>query len=445
MVCLRRLSVAVLLLIVAIWSAAVSAAEDKESRAAWKPIQAQLRGRLTTERVDAVRKLRTFPPLEAAKLVVQLGLGDRTPEVRRAAYETLLTWSEDAEVCRFLLTILDKYIRRKADASVLAPLIGVLLACDLPEIEGDVLKSLDALTAKPVGTVTVLAVADELGKQADRLALRLLKKMPRLQCFADSFACRRAIVRAMARVPGPQAVDALLELLPKLDGEVRGDLVRHLTQLTGQAHGSDNEAWLRWWKEHRGEFEQPAASGTIQLKEMVVQGSPNYYGLPLYAKRIVFVLDISGSMEGSRLEAAKRELIQAIASLPEDVSFSIIVYHDRVVSWQRYLVRATADAKKNATQFARRLMAGAHTATYDALESAMRFDVEAIYLLTDGEPTAGKIVATSEIVAAVVRSNAVRRISVYTIGIGVGEPGGVFDVFLKSLAENNFGQYRRVD
>ena len=147
-------------------------------------------------------------------------------------------------------------------------------------------------------------------------------------------------------MPGPQAIDALLELLPKLDGEVRGDVVRHLTQATGQAHGTDIAAWVRWWKEHRAEFEQAAANGSTWLKEIVIRDVPSYYGLPLYAQRLVFVLDMSGSMDGSRLEAAKRELTHAIAGLPEDVSFSIVVYNYRVIAWQRNLVAPTPRRRK---------------------------------------------------------------------------------------------------
>ena len=75
----------------------------------------------------------------------------------------------------------------------------------------------------------------------------------------------------------------------------------------------------------------------------------------------------------------------------------------------------------------------------------MRFDAEAIFLLTDGQPTAGKIVSPTEIVAAIVRENFARRMSVYTIGIDAGQPGSDFDSFLRNLAETNFGEYRRVE
>ena len=73
------------------------------------------------------------------------------------------------------------------------------------------------------------------------------------------------------------------------------------------------------------------------------------------------------------------------------------------------------------------------------------FDTEAIYFLSDGAPTAGKIVAPADIVAAIAAQNRIRRISVYTVGIGAGFPGSPLDAFLKALAERNLGVYRRID
>ena len=91
------------------------------------------------------------------------------------------------------------------------------------------------------------------------------------------------------------------------------------------------------------------------------------------------------------------------------------------------------------------LYAGGHTAAYDALDAAFRFDAEAVYFLSDGAPNAGKIASPAAIVAAVTQTNRTRRISIYTIGIAPGEPGGPLDMFVKTLAEQNFGVYRRVD
>jgi hypothetical protein len=86
-----------------------------------------------------------------------------------------------------------------------------------------------------------------------------------------------------------------------------------------------------------------------------------------------------------------------------------------------------------------------NTASYDAVETALSFDTEAIYFLSDGAPHGGKIAAPVDIVAAISAINRSRRVSIYTIGIGAGIPGGPLDLFLKTLAEQNFGLYRRID
>jgi Ca-activated chloride channel family protein len=171
----------------------------------------------------------------------------------------------------------------------------------------------------------------------------------------------------------------------------------------------------------------------------------NYYGLPLYAERLLFVLDTSGSMSGERLLAAKRELVRAINGLPEHVHFGVVIYNDRVDRWQKELQPADAKNKRSALAFIDGQGAHSRTASYDALEAGLAFDTEAIYFLSDGAPTAGKIVAPVDILAAIQQVNKARRVSIYTIGIAPGFSGSVTDTFLKTLAEQNFGQYRRID
>jgi Ca-activated chloride channel family protein len=165
----------------------------------------------------------------------------------------------------------------------------------------------------------------------------------------------------------------------------------------------------------------------------------------VFAERLVFVLDTSGSMTGQRIMAAKRELIKAIGNLSERASFGIVVFNSSVSVWQKQLVPATQKAKHAAIAYVSSQGTAANTASYDALEAAFNFDTEAIYFLSDGAPHGGKIPAPVDIVAAITAINRVRRVSVYTIGIGVGFAGGPLDLFLKTLAEQNLGLYRRVD
>ncbi|MGO8747208.1 MAG: VWA domain-containing protein [Thermoguttaceae bacterium] len=447
-----------------------AADEETEQPAVRRAVQQAIHHRLPAKRAEAFRRLKDFPPQEAAKLIVQSGLTDRQSEVRRAAYETLKTFHGNEEVDRYLLKALEKQMRSQADATAAAPLIAVLLASDSKEIRDDLFGQLDKWLAKSKNNAAALiAVADELGAQADdEQSLPLLLRLTKLACFSDLFAFRRAVVQAITHVKEPQVIGILIQLLPSMKGEVCGDIVRHLAQATGQPEGNSVESWQAWWKTHKDKFELPAELAKpliphgprdgpdgvrpgeppvqgMKPLEGLVAGTPSYYGMSIHARRMVFVIDISGSMHGARITTAKHELMGAINALPADAEFSMIAFNHVVNVWQPYLVRATPANKQTALRFVVYLNPGGRTAAYDALEAALRLDVEAIYFLTDGEPTDGKIVAPSMIVAAVSRINRNRRISIYSIGIAPGVPGGPLELFLKTLSEQNYGLYRRVD
>jgi hypothetical protein len=258
------------------------------------------------------------------------------------------------------------------------------------------------------------------------------------------FSFRRAVVQALVRIRQPQAVELLIDLLATDRGEVRADTIAYLVEISGQTLGADEKAWRDWWLANKKEFKFPAAAARSANRDAAA-GVATYYGLPLYAQRLVFVLDTSGSMAGARLEAAKRELVSAIEALPDYAEFGIVAFNSRVDAWQKQLVPATLAAKKGAARYVAAQKAEATTASYDALEAAFRFDAEAIYFLSDGAPHGGKIATPGDIIDAITAMNRSRRVSIYTIGIGPGAPGGPLDSFLDQLAQKNFGAYRRVD
>lgn len=419
--------------------------DSKESRAAKRAVQVQLRSRFTLDRTAAVRRIADFPAMEGSRLILQVGLSDPEPEVRRAAYETLLTWKDDREVCNHLLKSLEKDIRGKNGPSAATPILAVLLASELPEIQRHLSKFLENSLAKSKdGIFLVGAVIDQLGMQGDAAALAPLQRLLQQKCILETFACRRAVIQAMIRIRKPETITALIGLLPRLDGEVRGDVVRHFEEISGQQLGTDAKAWQAWWKEKADGFEFPANPGGLPL-EGVTPGVASYYGLALYAKRIVFVIDTSASMAGRRLLAAKRELTAAVNGLPNDVEVGIVAFQSQVTMWRPTLVPATPAAKQDANYYIYNLVAGGKTATYDALDKAFHLDPEAVYLLSDGEPTLGRIVAPAGIVHSVTSANRSRRISINTIGIAPGPPGSPMELFMKTLADQNFGRFRRVD
>ena len=153
-------------------------------------------------------------------------LSDPEIEVRRAAYDTLLYWKENPEVCLFLLKVLEQSAgSKKNDVPVVAALVAVLLASDLPETQRDLGKFLDDYGVKNQdGAAVLIQVADELGNR--ETSRHCVGAFGSANCFAASFACRRAVIQAMTPVCRPQAIEALIALLPDVDGEARGDIVR---------------------------------------------------------------------------------------------------------------------------------------------------------------------------------------------------------------------------
>ena len=104
--------------------------------------------------------------------------------------------------------------------------------------------------------------------------------------------------------------------------------------------------------------------------------------------------------------------------------------------WQPKLVPATSENREIACRFVYAQELGPQTASYDALEAALTFDAEAIYFLTDGAPFGGKVTQPVQIVTLITKLNRLRRMTINSIGIGVGANGNVFDAFLKALADS---------
>jgi len=440
----RRILLAAMLIGVVPWPAP-AAEENKEDRAELRIAQRQLRSPDETQRVEGIQRLRTMPGAEAAKIIVPAGLVDSAPGVRRAAYHAMLAWKDDPQVSAFLLGVLKRESRaKKKGLSCVVPLVMILLASESTDTQRDLTKLLDAFAAIPENVARLIDAADELGKLADDVSLLSLRRMTELKCFSSVFGVRRAVVQAMILVRRPKAIEALIDLLPKTDGEVRGDIRRYLVAVAGQIAGADDKVWSSWWKKHKEDFQFPPRDSK-PLSAEAVPGTPSYYGLPIQARRIVFVIDISGSMRGPRLEAARRELNATIDKLPDATSLNIVAFSDRTVVWRKTLAPATPQTKQAAERFVYLLRAGGRTAAYDALDAAFRFDTEAIYFLSDGAPNAGTIPRPDAILTAVTQANRARRISIYTIGIAPGEPGGPLDSFMKTLAEEDFGVYRRVE
>ncbi len=424
-----------------------------EFKAAKAGLTAQLKDRKQENRLAAVAKLETYPTPDAAKLLLFQGLGSADEEVKRASFDVLAKMTSDAEVCAFLKTTIGKQWKQGKPQPETYACIALLLASELPEVQEDILELVREAADLPAGRNILITLADELANCRGDAAARPLLRLMEVPLFDQDFAFRRAVEQALTHVRAKPAVKALIKLLAKVRGEVRTDIVKYLTNVSGQQLGFEAAVWLEWWRQNEAKFEFPpeqkpqrvAGIGNVPAQPRPKEIGPSYYGLPLSGAKIIFVIDTSSSMNGPRIVAAKRELCRAIEDLPADVEFNVIAFNSLTNVWQGKLVLASPDSKQSAIYFVMAQLLASRTASYDALEAALQYDGEVIYFLTDGAPVGGKITRPPDIIQAVSRLNQFRRMTINSLGIGAGPPGNNFDTFLATLAEQNFGVYERVD
>ncbi|HEX4149192.1 MAG TPA: HEAT repeat domain-containing protein [Pirellulales bacterium] len=418
----------------------------------------RLRGKDPAARLAAIQELEKFPEPEAAKLLIRFGLADADAEVRRAAYATLLKSKDQPEVCSFLIDQLNQEVRRVKHDSSAPLLLAVLLSSTLADIQKSTDRYFEKLAAARDGAVFAAAMADLLAihrLREDIVPLLYLANSP----LAEKFVVRRAIIHALVQIDEREAIDALVLLAAKFDGEVLADIYEYLALMTKKQF-TDPKEWATWWAENKATFQFPPGvlrPDRRKFENLVIGTAQQYYGLPLYARRMVFVVDMSLSMRApaglpsqggmgiSRIDAAKRELSTVLTALESNVSFGIVTFDSDATLWKRQLVEATSANKLDAVRFVEKAQLKLGTSTYDALQAAFKYDAEAIYLLTDGAPASGQVINPIAIVNTITAQNRTRRESIYTIGVGVGPPGSVFENFLKNLAEQNYGLFRRVD
>jgi hypothetical protein len=191
------------------------------------------------------------------------------------------------------------------------------------------------------------------------------------------------------------------------------------------------EAFLGHHKKIGEAIKERSKYGTLQPR--------TFYGVHLLASRIVFVLDVSGSMD---IQEASIQLRNAYHALTSSEYFNIIAYSDFIYLWQNKLVAATEENKKNADMWLREVRGGGATNMFGALQKAFdiassKAKVEVIYFLSDGLPTAGPVQNPLQILSSVRSWNKSKKIVIHTIGIGPHQDKHL----MSTLAEQNYGRY----
>ena len=135
-------------------------------------------------------------------------------------------------------------------------------------------------------------------------------------------------------------------------------------------------------------------------------------------KTVIFVLDRSGSMQGSKFEQARHALQTMIEQTAPNDRFNLIGFSGEVHTlFPDGPRRATAEARRRAEEWLRGLNATGGTAMADAIEEAYRqIDHSGLVLfLTDGLPTVGEQDHDAIVRLAQARGRSIRF---YAFGVG---------------------------
>ncbi|MHC4959896.1 MAG: VWA domain-containing protein [Planctomycetota bacterium] len=372
-------------------------------------------------RIACARQLRVLESPDARRYLVETALvKSKLPELRAKIAE-ILTAAPDAAPEPVLAAL-----KRERDPGVKAAL---LIAVSRLE------------KARPAGAVVAGYVSD------------------------PSERVRLAATRALERMHVVEGVEPLIAQLGKEEGLTQAAMARALESMTGKKFGTHPDSWRKWWD---GQQSKLLGGGLPPRPEErgrepgAFEGKGHFYGIPQVSLKIIYIIDVSGSMKKvvdgkTRLEGCKTELSRAISQLPRLAQFNVVLYNHEVKVWKDRMVvagplkKGGKSNKEAAREFYKKALPVSSTNIYDALRRAFEvvgegakkrkrpLAADTIYMLTDGSPTTpdGKMDDTEKILEGVRKWNALGRVTIHTIGIGKD----LNRTFLEQLARENNGRF----
>ncbi|XP_078066294.1 inter-alpha-trypsin inhibitor heavy chain H3-like [Mustelus asterias] len=174
-------------------------------------------------------------------------------------------------------------------------------------------------------------------------------------------------------------------------------------------------------------------------------------GLSRIPKNVIFVIDHSGSMSGTKMRQTNEALVKILDDLDPMDYFAIVIFDHSFKTWQNSIFQATLGNVTEAKKFVQTISARGGTNINDPMLEAVDHlnkahkekilperSVSMIILLTDGDPNEGESNPTK--IQQNVKSAVNGRYNVYCLGFG-------YDVkysFLEKMALENNGVARRI-
>ena len=190
----------------------------------------------------------------------------------------------------------------------------------------------------------------------------------------------------------------------------------------------------------------PAGPGLVVVNDCYFAQFFSPSGVSFIPVDIVFVIDVSGSMGGTKIAQTRDALVTIINQLRPTDRFSMVTF-ESTVSVLLDLAIASDQNKQQGVRLAQGLEAGGGTNFNDGLitgvdilrAQTLTTNIPLVVMLTDGEPTAG-VTSEEQITTNAKNRIAGTRISLNCLGFGFFLNFGL----LERLAIENNGLVRRI-
>ncbi|XP_055468223.1 inter-alpha-trypsin inhibitor heavy chain H3 isoform X2 [Psammomys obesus] len=174
-------------------------------------------------------------------------------------------------------------------------------------------------------------------------------------------------------------------------------------------------------------------------------------GLPVVPKNIVFVIDVSGSMYGRKIQQTREALLKILDDMKKEDYLNFILFSTDVTVWKDNLVQATPTNLEEARAFVKRIDSQSMTNINDGLLRGIEMlntareehrvperSTSIVIMLTDGDANTGE--SRSEKIQENARNAIGGKFPLYNLGFG----NNLNYNFLESLALENQGFARRI-
>ncbi len=359
-----------------------------------------------------------------------------------------------------------------------ADMLRVMVWVDEPSLT-DLLIGETSHREAPTRVAALRALEERGGKRALR---------PAVACLNDEvWQVRAQAIRILRKVGGSVAAAALCDALEAEDGRLIMDAVTALRRITGQDFHDNVHLWREWITRNGASLPQPEEVANAAPVKKAPKKKPaiaargarkhsgtGFYGINTKSQHLIYVVDISGSMSAllkpkkgdpnngdakpariggkRRIDGVATELLTSIDSLKRDATFNVILFDTGITMWRDKMAPATQANKAAIREWVLERGPAGSTNLFGGLEKAFQiagrgsFDrryknnVDTIFLLSDGAPSAGRIQAVGEILKEIRALNDLRRIAIHCVGLG----RGINARFLRQLAEQNDGEFAHV-